>query len=85
MSPDETRCALPMDWAFVVQLQPGALPAEGRMAGRVEHVTSGWSEYFGSLPELLVFIGRVLDTPRETSTEGPPPRKRGEGTHVWPA
>jgi hypothetical protein len=32
------------------------------MAGRVEHVASGRSEQFGSLRELLVFLGRVLST-----------------------
>lgn len=49
-----------MEWAFVVHFRPGAVPEEGRMAGRVEHVVSGRSEHFGSLPDLLDFLGRVL-------------------------
>jgi hypothetical protein len=60
MPADETKSALPVGGAFVVHLRPGALPEEGRMAGRVEHVTSGRSERFESLPELLAFLGRVL-------------------------
>jgi hypothetical protein len=60
MPADETRSALPVTWAFVVHLRPGALPEEGRIAGRVEHVASGRSEHFGSLPELLAFLGQVL-------------------------
>ena len=68
MPADETRRAQPAERAFVVQLRPGALPEEGRMAGRVEHVASGRSEHFGSLPELLAFLGRVLRNLREASS-----------------
>jgi hypothetical protein len=60
MSIEETRGALPAAWAFVVHLQPGARPDEGRMAGRVEHVVSGRREHFRSVPELLAFFDRVL-------------------------
>jgi hypothetical protein len=49
-----------MTWAFVVHLRPGALPEEGLVAGRVEHIVSGRSEQFGSLAELLAFLGRAL-------------------------
>lgn len=65
MPADETRSALPVQRAFVVHLRRGALPEEGRVAGRVEHVVSGRSEHFGSLPELLAFLGRVLRDLRE--------------------
>jgi hypothetical protein len=65
MPTDETRSALPVEWPFVLHLRPGALPEEGRMAGRVEHFASGRSEHFGSLPELLAFLGRVLRSLRE--------------------
>ena len=42
--------------AFVVQLGTDSdLPAR-RLRGRVEHVTSGRSERFGSLDELIAFI-----------------------------
>jgi hypothetical protein len=65
MRADETRSVLPMEWAFVVHLRPGALPGKGRMAGRVEHVVSGRTEQFGSLPELLAFLDRVLKNLRD--------------------
>ena len=65
MPSDETRSALPVGRAFVVHLRSSALPEEGRMAGRVEHVTSGRSEHFESLSELLAFLGRVLRDLRE--------------------
>ena len=74
---DETRSAQPVEWAFVVHLRPGVVPEAGRVAGRVEHVVSGRSERFGSLPELLAFFGRVLRTVREDieqSGESPPGR-----------
>jgi hypothetical protein len=35
------------------------------MAGRVEHVASGRSIHFGSLPELLTFLGRTVRNLRE--------------------
>lgn len=59
MAADETRSALPLTWAFVVHLRPGAFPKEGLVAGRVEHIVSGRSEHFRSLPEMLAFMGRV--------------------------
>jgi hypothetical protein len=62
MPADETRSALPVAWAFVVHLRPGARPEQGQVAGRVEHIASGRSAHFGSLPELLAFLGRVLGT-----------------------
>ena len=65
MEADETRSALPVALAFVVHLRPGALPEEGRVTGRVEHVASGRSAHFGSLPELLAFLGRTLRLLRE--------------------
>lgn len=74
MPADETRSALAAEWAFVVQLRPGALPEEGRMTGRVEHVPSGRSEHFESLPELLAFLGRVLRNVEEASSSGGPLR-----------
>ena len=66
---DETQSALPSTWAFVVHLRPGARPDAGRMAGRVEHVASGRSAHFESLPEMLAFVGRVLSSLQDTATE----------------
>src|SRR5262245_3638290 len=82
---DETRRAHPMERAFVVHLRPGTLPEEGRIAGRVEHVASGRSIHFGSLPELLTFLGRTVTNLREeVEQRSSAPRKRGEGTNVGP-
>ena len=49
--------------AFVVQLREQADIAQGRWAGRVEHVTSGRATHFQSLEELVAFIGGVLPSP----------------------
>jgi hypothetical protein len=65
MPADETRSGLSVERAFVVHLRPEARPEEGRLAGRVEHVSSGRSAHFGSLAELLAFLGRVLRNRRE--------------------
>jgi hypothetical protein len=74
-----------VELAFVVHLRPGTLPEEGRMAGRVEHVASGRSVHFGSLPELLTFLGRTVRNLREdVEQRGSASRKRGEGTNVGP-
>jgi len=71
MAANEKRDALPVECAFVVHLRPGALPEEGRrMVGRVEHFASGRREDFGSLPELLAFLGRVLKSRREDLERG---------------
>jgi hypothetical protein len=64
MQADDTR-ALPVEWAFVVHLRPRALPEQGQISGRVEHVSSGRSAHFASLPELLAFLGGVLRNLRE--------------------
>jgi hypothetical protein len=85
MPTDETRNALPVERVFIVRLHPGALPEMGRVAGRVEHFASGRSERFGSLPELLVFLGRVLKNLEHDGEQGEsPPEKRGDETLVRP-
>ncbi len=56
--------------AFVVQFRAETNVARGHYAGRVEHVVSGQATHFGSLEELLAFIGQVLATVRA------PPRKK---------
>src|SRR5262245_40119273 len=56
--------------AFVLQLHPGANPAEGRFKGHVEHVASGQALRFRSLVEFLAFLTRVLaDSGQERSEE----------------
>ena len=50
--------------AFVVHFRVNSDVAQGRIAGRVEHVVSGQTTHFASLEELLAFIAQVL-------TQGP--------------
>lgn len=47
--------------AFVLQLREADSINGGRFTGRVEHVTSGQATRFGSVDELLTFIGQVLE------------------------
>ena len=77
---NETRRALPVERAFVVHLRPEALPEEGLLVGRVEHVVSGRSEHFDSLPGLLAFLGRTVRVAGASAST-----KRGEGTNAGPA
>jgi hypothetical protein len=86
MAANDRRDALPVEGAFVVHLRPGSDPEKGRMAGRVEHFASGRREEFGSLPELVAFLGRVLRNLRQDLEQGEV--ASGEerwGTHVGPA
>ena len=72
MPRDAGRLApLSVHHAFVVHFRVNAEVAQGRVAGRVEHVASGQSTHFASLDELLAFMGQVLATVR-----GPPGRRR---------
>jgi hypothetical protein len=50
----------PPEAAFVLQLHSDVDPASGTLAGRVEHVVSGRATRFGSIGELLAFVGREL-------------------------
>jgi hypothetical protein len=56
----ETEQPSPPEAAFVLQLRTDADPASGTLAGRVEHVVSGRATRFGSIGELLAFVGREL-------------------------
>jgi hypothetical protein len=69
------QAPLSVHWAFVVHFRVNSDVAQGRLAGRVEHVVSGQSAHFTSLEELLAFIARVLATGRAPPHQGP---KRGE-------
>ena len=51
---------LSVHWAFVVHFRVSTNIAQGRIAGRVEHVVSGQATHFDSLEELLAFVARVL-------------------------
>ena len=58
----ETARPLPAQRAFLVQVRAEVEVAQGRLAGRVEHVVSGQAAHFASFEELLAFIARVLAT-----------------------
>jgi len=62
---------LPAQGAFLVQVSVAAEVAQGRLAGRVEHVVSGQATHFASLEELRAFMVQVLTT-------RPLPRAEGE-------
>ena len=59
-SPADSIHLLPAQRAFLVQVHAEAEVAQGRLAGRVEHVVSGQATHFASPEELLAFIARVL-------------------------
>jgi hypothetical protein len=68
---------LPVERAFVVQLHVETDVAQGRFAGRIEHVVSGQAAHFDTLESLLGFIERVL-----TGLRTEPPEEPGsEGAH----
>lgn len=68
----EEQAPLSVHCAFVVHLRANSDIAQGRLAGRVEHVVSGQATRFTSLEELLAFITQVLATVR-----APPPGTLG--------
>jgi hypothetical protein len=51
--------------AFVIQFGPQTDIDAGRVAGRVEHITSYEALHFSSLEELLSFLDKVLKRKRE--------------------
>jgi hypothetical protein len=71
----EEQAPLSVHRAFVVHFRVNSDVAQGRLAGRVEHVVSGQSAHFASVEELLAFIARVLATGRAPPHRAP---KRGE-------
>ena len=58
----DTVHPLPAQRAFLVQVHAKAEVAQGRLAGRVEHVVSGQATHFASPEELLAFLAQVLTT-----------------------
>ena len=46
--------------AFVLQFRTDADFDTGRVAGRIEHISSGWTSGFESVDELLALLGRAL-------------------------
>lgn len=70
----EGQAPLSVHHAFVVHFRVNSDVAQGRLAGRVEHVVSGQATHFSSLEELLAFITRVLATVR-----APPHRRLRRG------
>jgi hypothetical protein len=56
--PDGGAPRLTPDGVFVVQLRTDSDLAARRICGRIEHVTSGRSDRFASLDELIAFMAR---------------------------
>jgi hypothetical protein len=52
--------SLPSNRAFVVQIRWDADVEQGDVRGRIEHLTSMQATHFGSVEELVAFIGRVV-------------------------
>lgn len=52
--------ALPPERAFVIQLLAASGGDTDLFAGRAEHVASGETARFGSVPELVAFVRSVL-------------------------
>jgi hypothetical protein len=52
--------ALPAERAFVLHLRDDTGGAAERLAGRVEHITSGQTRHFDSLEELVAFLREVV-------------------------
>ena len=64
--------SLPTNRAFVVQLSVEAMPEQGKVRGRVEHVVSMKATRFHSIEELVSFMGQVLTTlETDDETNGP--------------
>ena len=65
-APYEPAPTLPASRAFVVHFSTGGR-GRSRFVGRVEHLATGRATNFASLRELLAFVSRLLDAPREPS------------------
>ena len=52
--------SFPAARAFVLQLTGDSQPAEGQLAGRIEHIASGRHGRFETIAELTQFIAEVL-------------------------
>jgi hypothetical protein len=56
--------------AFVVQFRNSTDFAAGHVAGRVEHIASGWCAHFASAQELLTIFDRVLNDTQSNQSTG---------------
>ena len=56
----ERAQSLPVERAFVVQFSGDASVPKQLITGRIEHVGTGRSRRFGSLDELLAFVGTLM-------------------------
>jgi hypothetical protein len=59
---DSTIHPFPAQRAFLVQVHAEVELAQGRLAGRVEHVASGRAIHFASPEELMAFMAGTLTT-----------------------
>jgi len=61
----DSPAAFPRERAFVVQLHRDADLKNGRLEGRIEHVSSGHSAHFQHLHELEAFFRQALNASRQ--------------------
>ena len=54
--------------SFVVLFSDATTPSAGVFTGRIEHIESGRSRRFGSLDELVGFVGHVLETEEDDAS-----------------
>jgi hypothetical protein len=66
----EAARPLPVQRAFVVQFSAQTHVAQGRFAGRIEHVVSGHARRFQTLDELVGCLVQMLITLGTPSPEG---------------
>lgn len=60
VDPPSSAVTLPPERAFVIQLHAAPEGGAEVFAGRAEHVASGETARFGSVPELIAFVRQVL-------------------------
>ena len=66
----ETRNTLPANRAFVIQFRPADEEGKVRCEGRIEHLASGYAEFFKSHDELWAIIDHLLPDTQNDHTAG---------------
>jgi hypothetical protein len=56
--------------AFIIQFRTDSNPGAVRLAGRIEHVSSGKTETFESLKDVPRLLRRMLKESRRTDSDG---------------
>jgi hypothetical protein len=66
----ESRNTLPANRAFVIQFRPADEDGQVRCEGRIEHLASGYAEFFTSQNELWKIIDHLLPDKQSNHTPG---------------